>query len=272
MALFRSLLLSLFLLFLVGASNEEQSYYDILGLRKDATLGDVKKAYRKLALVHHPDRNPGHEEEATLKFRQISEAYQVLSDESSRKEYDRSLRFGQGTTTTSQGGTGRQWQRRGGYRDPFAQFNDLFRNDPFFNEAFKDMDDIFARTFREGGAFNTHKKNEGWAEWLGRKALEKLNINVQISTSTNTGGGRRTATTKVWGSSSDASSSGGRSSTYTSRSTKTIYENGRRITIQSMEKDGNRIEEKYDGETLVERLINGVPQNVGLIEDLWISH
>ena len=64
-----------------------QDYYELLGVAKDASLQDIKKAYRKLALKSHPDRNPGNKE-AEEKFKQISDAYQVLSDEEKRAAYD----------------------------------------------------------------------------------------------------------------------------------------------------------------------------------------
>ena len=63
------------------------SYYDILGVSKTASDADIRKAYRRLARQHHPDVNPNNSE-AETKFKEINEAYQVLSDEESRKKYD----------------------------------------------------------------------------------------------------------------------------------------------------------------------------------------
>lgn len=64
-------------------------YYSILGLPKTASKDDVKKAYKKLAKKWHPDKNPNSQEEATRKFKEVSEAYQILVDDSKRRTYDR---------------------------------------------------------------------------------------------------------------------------------------------------------------------------------------
>jgi curved DNA-binding protein len=62
-------------------------YYEVLGVKKDCSAQDIKKAYRKLAMKYHPDRNKG-DKEAEEKFKKISEAYAVLSDDEKRKQYD----------------------------------------------------------------------------------------------------------------------------------------------------------------------------------------
>ena len=62
-------------------------YYSTLGRAKDASEGDIKKAYRKKAQEHHPDKNPG-DKTAGEKFREINDAYEVLSDPESRTKYD----------------------------------------------------------------------------------------------------------------------------------------------------------------------------------------
>lgn len=97
------------------AAAKEKTHYEILGLKQDATLQDIKKAYRKLAVQHHPDRNLGNEEEATVKFREISEAYEILSDDQNRKQYDKMLKYG-GAGGPGGGGHTFNWSTGGGAR------------------------------------------------------------------------------------------------------------------------------------------------------------
>src|SRR5688572_25698687 len=66
----------------------KRDYYEILGITKNATEVEIKAAYRKLAIKHHPDKNPG-DHEAEEKFKECAEAYSVLSDSGKRASYDR---------------------------------------------------------------------------------------------------------------------------------------------------------------------------------------
>ena len=65
----------------------EKSYYDILGVDKNASADEIKKAYKKVAIKYHPDRNPG-DKEAEEKFKEAAEAYDVLHDPDKRARYD----------------------------------------------------------------------------------------------------------------------------------------------------------------------------------------
>lgn len=103
-----------------------KDYYSILGLDKDAGEEDVKKAFRKLALQYHPDKNPG-DKSAEEKFKEINEAYQVLSDPEKKAQYDQ---FGT-ADFNGQGGFG--GFDFGGFRD-FGGFGDIF--DTIFGGGF----------------------------------------------------------------------------------------------------------------------------------------
>ena len=98
---------------------EKRDYYEVLGVSKSADATEIKKAYRKLALKYHPDKNPG-DKEAEEKFKEAAEAYDVLSNEEKRHRYDQ---FGHaGVGGAGQGGFG------GGMSmdDIFSQFGDIF--------------------------------------------------------------------------------------------------------------------------------------------------
>ena len=68
-------------------AEQKRDYYEVLGVAKDASEEDIKKAYRKLAKKYHPDMNPG-DKNAEAKFKEASEAYAILSDAEKRQQYD----------------------------------------------------------------------------------------------------------------------------------------------------------------------------------------
>ncbi|GAA1059090.1 DnaJ C-terminal domain-containing protein [Agromyces bracchium] len=92
----------------------DKDFYATLGVSKDASDADIKKAYRKLARKYHPDQNPG-DAAAEAKFKEISEANSVLSDPEERKEYDAVRAMGGGARFTAPGGAG-----AGGFEDVFG--------------------------------------------------------------------------------------------------------------------------------------------------------
>ena len=105
-----------------------RDFYDILGVSKDALADTIKKAYRKLALKHHPDKNPGNKE-AEKNFKEAAEAYSILSDSQKRSQYDQFGHAGVGMGGSQGGGFG------GGVHmnmeDIFSQFGDIFGGSPF---------------------------------------------------------------------------------------------------------------------------------------------
>ena len=96
----------------------ERDYYEVLGVSRDASQGDIKKSYRKLAMKHHPDQNPD-DPKAEEKFKEIGEAYEVISDEEKRSAYDR---YGHAAFKSGGGGGG----GRGGFHDPMDIFSQVF--------------------------------------------------------------------------------------------------------------------------------------------------
>ncbi|HEY7822824.1 MAG TPA: DnaJ domain-containing protein, partial [Acidimicrobiia bacterium] len=83
----------------------DKNFYKVLGISETATAEEVKKAYRKLAQTHHPDANPD-DPEAEQKFKEISEAYAILSDPEQRKEYDQVRRLASSGQFQGFGGSG----------------------------------------------------------------------------------------------------------------------------------------------------------------------
>lgn len=118
----------------------KRDYYEVLGVAKSATADEIKRAYRKLALEWHPDRNKS--EGANDKFKEINEAYEVLSDAKKKQSYDQ---FGHAGPTNPFGGGGNYRQ------GPFSYSYSTTGGNPFEGADFSDPFDIFEQFF--GGGF-----------------------------------------------------------------------------------------------------------------------
>ena len=102
----------------------KRDYYEILGVGKSASTDEIKKAYRKVAMQYHPDRNPG-DKSAEEKFKEAAEAYEILSDSDKKSQYDRYGHAGLSGNGRGFGGGGMNME------DIFSQFGDVFGDDLF---------------------------------------------------------------------------------------------------------------------------------------------
>src|SRR5215211_2736267 len=98
-------------------TTQQGDYYAVLGLDRNASPEDVKRAFRRLAMQYHPDRNK--EPEAEQKFKEINQAYEILSDPDKRAAYDR---FGHAGVSGGMGGAGFEGFNFGGFGDIFDAF------------------------------------------------------------------------------------------------------------------------------------------------------
>ncbi len=124
-----------------------QDYYRVLGVNKQATEQEIKKAYRKLAQKWHPDKNP-EDSKAAERFKEINEAYQVLSDPQKRTQYDQ---FGSGWEQAGGFGANNPWAG-GGYSTRVEDLNDLFGGAGGFS-------DFFETVFSRGGSAQSRPRN-----------------------------------------------------------------------------------------------------------------
>lgn len=140
---------------------QKRDYYEVLGVEKNATDEELKKAYRKLAKKYHPDANPDNKEEAEKNFKEVNEAYEVLSDKQKRQMYDQ---FGFNGPQGFNGQGGGYYSYGSGF-DGFGGFSDF--------GDFGDLGDIFSSFF--GGSSTRSRSSNG-----PRKGAD-LKINIDIT-------------------------------------------------------------------------------------------
>jgi DnaJ-class molecular chaperone len=145
-----------------------KDYYKILGVERNASEGDIRKAYRKLAMQYHPDRNPN-DKQAEERFKEINEAYQVLSDAKKRTHYDR---LGSDYSNWQQRGAPGDfnWDQYGGFpggvRVEYGDLDDLFGGAGGFSDFFRT---IFGRGAEGAGTATrtrTRQQPQGYQQEL----------------------------------------------------------------------------------------------------------
>ena len=169
----------------------KRDYYEVLGVNKGATEGEIKKAYRKTAMKFHPDRNPD-DKSAEEKFKEAAEAYEILSDGDKKARYDR---YGHaGVDPNSMGGG---FGGRGGMSmdDIFSQFGDVFSDSPF--ESF------FGGGARGGAQRRTGQRGSNLRikvkmtlKEVAEGTTKKIKVKKQVSCSTCAGSGAKDASSK----------------------------------------------------------------------------
>ena len=118
----------------------KKDYYEILGVPRNATKEEIKRAYRRLALKYHPDKNPDNRKEAEEKFKEISEAYEVLMDDHKRALYDKYGHAGVEGTFGEQGFTWEHFTHFDDLRDIFGEFFDnIVRDFGIGGSIFQDL-------------------------------------------------------------------------------------------------------------------------------------
>ena len=133
-------------------AENKRDYYEVLGVEKSASAEEIKKSYRKKAMKYHPDRNPG-DKEAEEKFKELGEAYEVLSDDDKRSRYDQ---FGFAGVDPNYGAGA------GGYGGGFGGFGGGFG-------GFGDLGDIFGDLFGGGGRSSASRNAPRRGEHVGAR-------------------------------------------------------------------------------------------------------
>ncbi len=136
---------------------EKRDYYEVLGLKKEASADEIKKAFRKNAMQYHPDKNPG-DKISEGKFKEVNEAYSILSDADKRDKYDRFGFAGVDPNAAFRGGQGHRSGNQEGYQhQTYGNFNGA-GFDAFKDFSGSEFENLFGNMFGEGGFGSAQRK------------------------------------------------------------------------------------------------------------------
>jgi curved DNA-binding protein CbpA len=170
------------------ADINSENYYKVLGISKSASSQEIKKAYRKLAIKYHPDKNKVNKEAASEKFKKISEAYDVLSDDEKRKKYDQFGKEGLNNNVhMSHQHAQEMFSTFFGGRDPFSMFFD--NDDLNFNGGMSGFNNGGMSGFNNGGmsgfnnggksGFNFNRRSRS-RSYVSDVPFNKISINKSV--------------------------------------------------------------------------------------------
>lgn len=223
-------------------------YYNVLDVPRDAKDSDIKKAYRKLALRWHPDKNPEDKDEADKKFKEISEAYEVLSDAKKRKLYDQ---YGK------EGLTGRNGRRTS--TEDF-DFGAHFGFSPF-QFTFRDPDEVFREFFGSSNPFDIlgtmMPQHDRLQPFFGFPQPQPFRGFFDFQDFF-TGDPGFTSF-----SSTSASFGGPSAGNVRKVSTSTRFSNGKKIVTKKVTENGMETVTITEDGTVKSKTVNGVPQAIG---------
>ncbi|XP_063233106.1 dnaJ homolog subfamily B member 6 isoform X2 [Bacillus rossius redtenbacheri] len=232
-------------------------YYKVLEISRASSNTEIKKAYRKLALKWHPDKNPDNSDEANKKFKEISEAYEVLSDEKKRRIYDQYGKEGLGQTPRSRARHDEDFDMGFGFpftfRDPEEVFREFFGGSPF--------QDLFGDAHRRHGNRHSHPQNTISSQLFGPFGMS-LGTSCFDDLFANTGALGFTSFQTFNSSVSGGGGGGGGAPGVRRTSTSTRFINGKKITTKRVQENGKETTMTYENDVLTSKTVNGVPQPI----------
>jgi len=242
--------------------------YSILGVSRDATDDQIKKAYRKLALKWHPDKNPENKEHAEKKFKEIAEAYEILSDPAKRQSYDR---FGMdGVKGPGQGGGGGS---RGfsHHHHHFTDPNELFRQFFGTGSIFDIMDEMMGGNphRRRSGQRRPEQRRDPFADPFFSGFSDPFGhddgFGMQSMQSFGSLGGFGGLGGSMFSSSMSGGMGGFGGGNFRSVSQSTQFVNGRERTIKTTNENGQETVEVIENGNLISKKVNGAETLAGAI-------